>query len=278
MSRINERLKNKDYVTRRVANPFDDLGKEVEIFRKGFNAATQARKVKGKSFPQSRTAYASFFTFASNTKDSWGFDDAAEFDFAKEYIDTYFEGNGQSYDPARLIPINDNLTKYSRNIDGIKEMVEDAYDEKKLTNIQAQLLKITATSIAKASDAREASSINATIESEVFGSGIAQNDKNLVLSVNSILAYNFQDQISRLPPLSGKESNTICKKVVAVVIIVVAAAAAAVGAVAGGIVGLISCCVFQAGYQASCDWNCIGPYVREGAILGGTLGLVSAQE
>lgn len=101
ISRINERLKNKDYVTRRVANPFDDLGKEVEIFRKGFNAATQARKVKGKSFPQSRTAYASFFTFTSNTKDSWGFDDAAEFDFAKEYIDTYFEGKGQSYDPAR---------------------------------------------------------------------------------------------------------------------------------------------------------------------------------
>lgn len=155
-------------------------------------------------------------------------------------------------------------------------MVEDAYDEKKLTKVQMQLLKITATSIAKASDVREASSINATIESEVFGSGIAQNDKNLVLSVNSILAYNFQDQISRLPPLSGKESNTIYKKVVAVVIIVVAAAA--VGAVAGGIVGLISCCVFQAGYQAGCDWNCIGPWVREGAILGGTLGLVNAQE
>lgn len=119
ISRINERLKNKDYVTNRVANPFDDLGKEVEKFRKEFSAATQARKVKGKSFPQSRTAYASFFTFASNTKYSWGFDDAAEFDFAKEYIDTYFEGKGYSYDPARLIPINDNLTKYSRNIDGI---------------------------------------------------------------------------------------------------------------------------------------------------------------
>ncbi len=145
-------------------------------------------------------------------------------------------------------------------------MLNDGFSEKGFSEVQYNVLKLTLSQISKA-DIREAQLINTTVEHEVINSAISQTDKALILTINSILAQDFEDKLGKLgnfPYDDDGEQTFQFKKTAAVIILVITAVA--VGAAAGALLGVVYCCGDFTGN--TCTWNCVGDNVNDGASLG----------
>lgn len=269
IDRLNQRFDNHNYESiRSLNNPYNLIGIKVEEFRKEFGS--KQKNVRTQTLNRSKLMVSGIFQFSSQNTETWGIESETDLQLAKDKINAFQVKSGYEYRDDKIDAINNKLRGYSRDKSGVNSLIEDALAKKEMSEIQSQILKSTISEISKASDVREANSINNTIEFEVINSGISERDKTLILSVNSILANNFKEQLSHLP--NNDSQHTIFKKTIQVVLLVVAAAA--VGAVAGGVVGWISCCL---GSYNSCNGDCVVGYIVSGALVGATLGLVAIE-
>jgi hypothetical protein len=275
IEKLSKRFEEKDYVSSRsLNNPYDQFGIDVAEFRKEISSDPAFRKlIKSQDSKKPKFVHAGLFQFAAaNNEKTWGFQNPEDLQLAKSKIQGFQERKGKKFDPEKIDVINGKLISYSRDASGVNEMIEDAFAEKRISEIQSEILKMTFSQITRAADVDEAYAITSTIEHEVINSEINGADKPLILSISSIMAHDFENQLSHLPNL---RRSPIFKKTAQAIVIFVAFAA--VGAFLGGVWGLITCCAFDdpATNYNNCTWNCVGDSVHDGALVGATLGLAA---
>ncbi|MFM7428398.1 MAG: hypothetical protein ACKO1F_00695, partial [Flammeovirgaceae bacterium] len=91
----------------------------------------------------------------------------------------------------------------------------------------------------------------------------SETDKALLLSVTSVMAHDFTAQLSKLPQFNSL--SPLYKNAAAVIIVV--GIALGVGAVVGGIIGVIGCCG-DFNNQSNCNFNCVAENIADGARYG----------
>jgi hypothetical protein len=264
IEKLTNRFKNKDYVTSRsLSNPYDQIGIDIAEFRKEISSDPDFHKfIRLQNFKKPKFLQASLFQFASTSnEETWGIESTEVLQLAMSKIQETKEGQGKSFDREKIDQINDRLVSYSKDASGVNEMLNDGFSEKGLNEVQSKILKMTLSQISKA-DIHETNLINTTVEHEVINSGISETDKAFILSINSIIAHDFEIQFGHLH--NGAEQSQIFKKTAQVIIFV--ASAAAVGAIAGGLVGVIGCC--GSSNTNSCTWNCVADNIYDGAMVG----------
>jgi len=249
---------------RSLNNPYDQIGLDIAEFREEISTNQNFQKVihSKKSNNNVEIARAGFFSFTSAKNETWGIENKENLEMAKSLIQESKERKGEPFNPAKIDQINDRLLNYSKDAEGANQMLEDGFKEKGLSKVQYQVLKLAHSQFSKA-ELREASLINNTVEYEVINSGISETDKALLLSVTSVTAHDFTRQLSKLPQFSN--SNPLYKNAAAVIIVV--KIALGVGAVVGGIIGVIGCCG-DFNNQSNCNFNCVAENIADGARYG----------
>lgn len=274
---LNERFNSRNFEsTRSLENPYNQISKDLVKFREELLQDSEFSKlIKSQNYRKPNLAQAGLFTFTSNSeKSTWGIQDPDILQLAKSKIRESNERNGKSFDAAKIDQINDKLVSYSKDAVGVANILDDGLHEKGLSEIQHDVLKLIVSQISKA-DLHEAQLINTTVEHEVINSTINQNDKALILTINSILAQDVQEKLGKLSNSSnqGNEGVFFYRKTAAVIIVFIAATA--VGAVVGGIIGLIGCCG-DFNNPSACTFNCVAENIGDGARLGMQVGLLAA--
>ncbi len=140
-------------------------------------------------------------------------------------------------------------------------MFEDGVENKTISETQSTILKSTLLQISKAKDLDEAKSINATVEFEVLNLGISENEKALILTVNGLFAQNFDSQQKNLSLNTDQASHFKKANIVAIVVLYFIVKVAVTAIVAGVVWTGICCAALD-----ECDWDCVGPRVRNSVL------------
>jgi hypothetical protein len=268
IEKLSDRLEKKDYVSSRSTNnPYDQTGRDAVEFRKFISTDAAFRKqIRLQNSTKLGVVHAGLFQLTSvNSEKNWGIEDPNVLKLIKSKSQEFDERNGKEFDGSRIDKINDELLLYSKDTDGVNKILENGFSKKAISKVQYEILKMTVSQISKA-DVREANSINATVEHEVINSSINDADKAMLLSINSLLANDFEDQLSHLPDFDQK--STVFRKTAQALIVV--GIAIAVGAAVGAINGTIVCCGLQ---NNNCKFACVSGYIDDGARLGIGFGL-----